>query len=108
MRLKTQFLLAAFLLTAVSETFGQGAFRNLDFESATVPVSQPPSPNPSVPDVGVAAALPGWSVFIGTNQMSAVLYNNQTLDTSAVALLRNNYADLSVIDEIGRASCRER
>jgi hypothetical protein len=83
-------------LGTTSVFHGQG-FINLDFESATVPLTQPPSP-PGVPTVDIAVALPGWSAFIGSNQVNSVMYNNQTLDTSSVALLRNNYPFISVIE----------
>ena len=79
------------------ETSAQGTFQNLGFESATVPLSEPPSP-PGVPTVDVGVALPGWSAFIGTNQVNQVMYNSQTLDTTAVALLRDNYPFINVIE----------
>ena len=73
--MKTHFrvLSAAIVVINVLPVCGQGTFQNLDFESATVPLSQPPSPNPGVPSVDITAALPGWSVFIGTNQASRVI-----------------------------------
>lgn len=79
----------------------QGTFQNLNFELATVPLSEPASP-PGEPTVDVAVALPGWSVFIGSIQVAEVMYNSQTLDTSAVALFRDNrpaqYPFLNVIE----------
>ena len=40
----------------------QGTFRNLDFELAQIPQSQP------VGDVSTAAALPFWAVYYGATQ----------------------------------------
>jgi hypothetical protein len=54
---------------------GQGAFQNLDFESAQViPVST--NANGSV-NIATANALPGWSAFAGANQLSLIPYNSQ-------------------------------
>lgn len=77
------------MLFLSSKAYTQGTFRNLDFESATVPVSQPPS-QAGVPTVDIAVALPGWSASIGTNQQSLVMYNTPTLDTSSVGVFRSN------------------
>ena len=96
-RFKARFLAAAFALAMLSTAFGQGTFQNLNFESATVPVSQPASP-PGVPTVDISVALPGWTAFIGTNQASMVMYNSRTLDTSAVSLIRDNSQVLPVIE----------
>jgi hypothetical protein len=59
----------------------QGTFRNLDFESANIPVS-----TPAGTFVPASLALPGWAVFIGTNQQSSVMYNGTYLDTATVAV----------------------
>src|SRR6188768_1293744 len=95
---KEQILALVLSLVLPSELLSQGTFGNLDFESATIPLSQPPSPIPGVPTVAISSALPGWAGFIGTNQVSQVMYNNQTLDTSSIALLRTNYPSLQIID----------
>jgi hypothetical protein len=85
-------------LAAMFQVHAQG-FINLDFESASIPISQPPSP---VPNVDIGLALPGWSAFIGTNQVSLVMYNSQTLDTSSVSIFRSNhpveYTSLNLIE----------
>lgn len=87
-------------LSGMFQVHAQG-FINLNFESAGVPISQPPSP-PGVPTVDIGLALPGWSAFIGTNQANMVMYNSPTLDTSAVSLFRDdisvNYPFLNVIE----------
>jgi hypothetical protein len=70
-RLKTQFLAAALSLTALSTTFGQGSFQNLNFEAVQ---------NLPAPGVYFATtnALPGWAAFFRTNQLFTIPYNLAT------------------------------
>jgi hypothetical protein len=83
MRLKTQFLTAAFLLAAVSETFGQGTFHNLNFENATfIPI-----PGDIYKRVQFAPAFPGWTAFVGTVQQTSTLSNNVFLDSSGMSII---------------------
>ncbi len=57
-------------------------FVNLDFASANIsPGTQPNSL------VTASAALPGWSVYVGSSQRRTVLYNALDLGTAMVALL---------------------
>ncbi|MDE3100580.1 MAG: hypothetical protein KGJ88_14015 [Verrucomicrobiota bacterium] len=56
-------LVAAFAVPAYS----QGTFQNLDFEAA----HDLPAPGNIV---ATSNALPGWSAFSGTNQLSSILY----------------------------------
>jgi hypothetical protein len=56
-------LVAVFVF--VSSAHGQGAFQNLDFESAQI------VPDPFHPIVA-ADALPGWTVYYGTNQQTLI------------------------------------
>jgi hypothetical protein len=76
------------ILATVLGAQGQG-FINLDFETATIPPSQPRS-DYSDPSSWVTAsvALPGWSAFLGTNQLPTVLYNSVTIGSAAVSLMR--------------------
>lgn len=60
------------------------AFQNLDFEAATVPQTQAPGL------VNVTAALPGWNAFAGPDQLTHVLFNEETLGTTSVSLLGTN------------------
>src|SRR6266581_7206626 len=65
----------------------QGTFQNLGFESATlVPISG----NSSSP-VQFAPAFPGWIGSIGGVQVSAALYNNFFLDTSAIGIIDHGW-----------------
>jgi hypothetical protein len=98
---KLKFYLSAGVFLIVLHAHGQGTiFVNLDFESAALQ-STTPSPTPGVPTVDIAEALPGWSAFIGTNPVTKVMYNNQTLDTSSIALLSFDYfGSARVIDDV--------
>jgi hypothetical protein len=67
-------------------TCGQGTFRNLDFEEATVP-DVPAGQYGS--DVPVTAGLPGWTAYVydATNPVTTILHNNFSLGAPAVAIL---------------------
>jgi hypothetical protein len=62
----------------------QGAFANLDLQGASIP---------DVPfgqfgaDVPAAQGIPGWSAFVGMNQVATILHNNATLGGTAIAIL---------------------
>jgi hypothetical protein len=71
-----RFSVASFALAATAS--GQG-FVNLDFEHATI-IQDPSNPG----SVYAFAALPGWSPYIGTNQVTDVLYNNFTLGNASI------------------------
>src|SRR5690242_17639809 len=71
-------------LLAVSSSLAQGNFQNLDFESATVMQTDPSGP------VTVASALPGWTVYYGTNQQTTVRYNDSAFGSTTVVLLGTN------------------
>ena len=62
---------------------GQTAFKNLGFEVG-VPV---PIPNDPYGRVYALDAFPHWRVFVGTNEQSAVFFNNRPPDSSAVSIL---------------------
>ena len=65
-------------------TFGQGAFQNLDFESATVPPLPAGQYGGSVP---ISDGLPHWSGFLGADEVTEVLHNNFTLGTPSLSIL---------------------
>jgi hypothetical protein len=64
-------LVLAHLTTAAH---GQGTFRNLDFESATVPYT--PDAGGFLPATNV---FPAWTAYFGANQATQVLYNGISL-----------------------------
>ncbi|MBP9903624.1 MAG: hypothetical protein KBH45_19380, partial [Verrucomicrobia bacterium] len=62
LRLRNPLLLLALLVSLSVCAFGQGTFRNLDFEAASLPTV---IPGQSGGVVSVAAGLPGWAAYIG-------------------------------------------
>lgn len=58
------------VIFATEAAWGQGAFQNLNFEAARIIFS-----NNSTVDVATTNALPGWSAFSGTSQLTAIPYN---------------------------------
>jgi len=72
------------LFLMVLPALGQGTFQNLDFESATIQQTQTPG------DVSATSALPGWTVYYGTNQQATVWYNQAALGSTHVDLLGTN------------------
>jgi hypothetical protein len=74
------------LLCAGLAAQGQGTFRNLGFESATlVPVPGQP------PFYYLAQAFPGWTVHIGGSQGDVALYNNVALDSSEITIIDHGW-----------------
>jgi PEP-CTERM motif len=65
-------MLAAMALT--SSVHAQGSFQNLDFESAQIILVASDL-------VATTNALPGWTVFVGTNQQTDVFYNFMSSET---------------------------
>ena len=64
--------------------YGQGNFQNLDFEAPTLPLVHVGG---GFDFVAVAGAVPGWTLFLGTNQVGRVLFNNFFLGTATVGLM---------------------
>ena len=59
---------------------GQGTFQNLGFESGTfIPI-----PGDPYDRVEFAAAMPGWTGYIGANPATTLLYNNYFLGTAGI------------------------
>src|SRR5437879_4086489 len=63
----------------------QGTFVNLDFESANIPPGTPPGTV-----VAVSDALPGWTCYIGTNQVTAIHYDDISLGAAAITIHDRN------------------
>jgi len=72
------------LLVSAAGSSAQGTFQNLDFEQANVP---------DVPagqfgtDVSSTDGVPGWTTYIGGDQVTTILHNNDTLGAPAIAIL---------------------
>ena len=80
--------LALGLIASSVATFAQGTFRNLNFESATVP-----NVPPNLPVLlNASDAVPGWTVYIGTNQSSQVWYNGISAGGAFVSIIDRHTA----------------
>lgn len=91
--MKTQFVLIGTLVIetlAPANRLSGAGFQNLDFEAANVPIT---SPGQFGGYVSANAALPGWTVWIGSNQTSQVLHNNLSLGTAVVNIFGPNLFD---------------
>ncbi|MSU57614.1 MAG: PEP-CTERM sorting domain-containing protein [Pedosphaera sp.] len=80
----------------------QGNFQNLDFESPLLPLVHVGSG--SFDFVAVSNAVPGWDVFLGTNQRNSVLYNNWFLGNATVGLLGPDWTNSNPIRLAGSYS----
>jgi hypothetical protein len=81
-------LLATVMFVAFS-TPAQNAFQNLKFESADVP---PTGFEPyGTYSVSVASALPGWTAYLGGQQITQMSYNSPTLSVATVCLIGPNW-----------------
>ena len=79
--MKAQVLL---VVVAACSAFAQGTFQNLDFEAAVIEQTQAPG------FVSATNALPGWTVYRGTNQEANVLYSAVGHGGTLVDLLGTN------------------
>ena len=75
------FITSILLSTGIQRGHSQGTFRNLDFESAMVPVN----PN-GVFELPIANALPAWTAYIGGSPVDLVLYDTRNLDAAGISL----------------------
>ena len=79
-------------LSFASLGFAQG-FVNLDFESAKI-IPDPTSPYYPY-GITTLNAVPGWTVFVGTDQQSDITYNDPSLGSTAATLWATNGFQLS-------------
>lgn len=78
----------ALYLSCTSGLWAQPEFENLDFEDANVS----DLPENQGEEVSVTDGLPGWSAYIGTNQLTQVGHNWITLDAPNVAVWGPEYS----------------
>jgi hypothetical protein len=74
-------IIIGYVLLLAASSRAQGTFQNLGFESANL------SPIPSGQFgsyVSSIDAIPGWTAYLGTNQLTQVLQNNYTLGDASV------------------------
>jgi hypothetical protein len=72
------------ILRLTTSCYGQIAFENLNFESATLNASTGGNMVPA------SSALPGWTVFVGTTQQIDVMQNAANLNAPIVDILGPN------------------
>jgi hypothetical protein len=91
---RTAWLAGCLILQLVAATAkGQGTFHNLDFEAANLSPSPPYGAGVSSLD-----ALPGWTAYLGTNQLTQVIQNNLTLGAASIDILGPNYVIGNIIE----------
>jgi hypothetical protein len=78
------FILFAFPLSIQA----QPMFQNLDFDSATVHAS---GLEPYGTFVPIGSALPGWTAYLGTEELTQVGYNSPTLGTATISVIGPNW-----------------
>lgn len=82
MKLRIQFLASALALASPSLAHAQGTFQNLDFENGTfIPI-----PGDPYGRVEFSAAMPGWTGYVGTNQIDWILYNGLFFGTAGIGI----------------------
>jgi hypothetical protein len=86
MRARCILLKALLLCLAQPLAQVQGAFQNLDFESATLV----PIPGDPYNSVQFAQAFPGWTGIVGGVPQTSALYNNYFLDSSGIGIIDSN------------------
>ena len=74
-------VVATFYCVASQNSFAQGSFINLNFESPILPLTR--DAEFMVP---ITNALPSWTGYIGGSQVSRIAYNAIALDAAAISL----------------------
>jgi hypothetical protein len=95
--MKIHALLLTSLLCALTRggAQAQGTFHNLGFESANLPAIPPGQYGGSVSSLD---ALPFWTCFLGSNQVTQVLHNNFTLGQASIDILGPNWSYGYILD----------
>jgi len=82
-------------LFAGHSTQAQGTFENLNFESATV---SPSGLQFSPIYYSISAALPGWSAYLGNQQITQVGYNSPPNSTASVCVIGPTWNNTDVME----------
>ena len=88
-------ILSSLMLGSAILANAQGTFQNLNFESANL------SPVPSGQFgsfVSISDALPGWTGYLGSEQVTQVLQNNLTLGNASIDILGPNWSYNGIIE----------
>jgi hypothetical protein len=72
--------------------FSQGAFQNLDFESANV-IASPSTPYPNF--VSASSAIPDWTAVIGAVNEAQISYNSTTIGTANISVLGPTWSSVN-------------
>lgn len=91
-----------FVVVGSQLTLGQGTFQNLDFESARVVFTSTNFDESK--NIATTNALPGWSVFLGTNQLFEIPYNASGASYHPISLYGTNAAVLAGYFDVGMGS----
>jgi hypothetical protein len=91
-------VLLRFLLLATLSAQAQGTFQDLDFESATVTAS---GVEPYGTFVQIGSALPGWTTYLGTQQVTEVGYNSPANSTASITLIGPTWNSADTAQYIG-------
>src|SRR6266516_7738043 len=93
MKNNTALILALFLVAPSART--QGSFQNLGFEAAHLTPIPPGEHGPFVP---IDQALPGWSGFLGTQQVASVWQNDFSVGGANISILGPNWPLNGIIE----------
>lgn len=86
MKDRVKWMMVGLALALSPSTFSQGTFQNLDFENGVfVPIPDDPFGR-----VEFSAAMPGWTGYLGENQIGWVLHNNLFLSDAGIAIFGPN------------------
>jgi len=86
--------MATLFLSVSYSAQSQGAFVNLDFEQANVPVV--PS-GQFGSDVLSTDGVPGWTTYMGGGQVNTILHNNVTLSAAEIALFGPDWSPSQIL-----------
>ena len=93
--MKTAILMVLVLVPVRPTVQAQNRFQNLGFEAARLTPIAPGQFGDSVP---LGEALPGWSGFLGTQQVTSVLQNNFALGSANISILGPNWPLNGIIE----------
>src|SRR6266496_1832873 len=93
--MKTAVLMVLALLPVTPIVQAQNRFQNLGFEAAHLTPIPPGEHGPFVP---IDQALPGWSGFLGTQQVASVWQNDFSLGSANISILGPNWPLNGIIE----------
>ena len=92
-RIPISLLVRLLLLLGAVGALAQGTFQNLGFESANLPTVPPGQPGRLASSLD---AIPYWTGFLGTNQLTQIRHNDLTLGEASIDIL-GPYANFGYI-----------